>query len=333
MAQIKLIPYKIEETVDTASEIPEGIAMIKASEKWEKGYRGNGSVVAVIDTGCDQTHPDLEDRIIGGKNFTTENYGLPYDFSDENGHGTHVAGTIAANLNGEGVVGVAPEAKLLILKAFDKNGNGKLETIIQSIQYAMQWRGSQNERVRVISMSCGTTQNDKRLHQVIRQAVQNNILIVCAAGNNGGDGEESTNERNYPGYFKEVLQVGGAVDNNGRLAAFSNTNDEIDLVAPGVKIKSTYLGNKYALMSGTSMATPHVTGAAAVIIEQMELAFNRRLTEPEIYAQLVKSTIPLKYSKRMEGNGLIMLGERAFSPAQKESSLQGKVYIIPEASL
>ncbi|WP_058308092.1 S8 family peptidase [Gracilibacillus massiliensis] len=331
MAQINLIPYQVETYKDHADEIPAGVQLIKAPDKWRKGYKGNQVVVAVIDTGCDTTHPDLADRIIGGRNFSRENYGLSTDLSDENGHGTHVAGTIAANLNDNGVVGVAPKAKLLILKAFDKEGKGELESIIQSIQYAIRWRGNRNERVRVISMSCGTSQNNKRLHQAIQQAVKHNILVVCAAGNSG-DGIGNTTEKNYPGYYKEVLQV-GAVDFDLKLADFSNTNDEIDMVAPGVKIKSTYPGNKYATMSGTSMATPHVAGAAAVIIEQMEKEFGRKLTEPEIYGQLVKATIPLQYSKRIEGNGLLMLGSDSSSSNQNSTLSQGKPYIISEASI
>ncbi|SHM39770.1 S8 family peptidase [Gracilibacillus kekensis] len=331
MAQIKLIPYQVESTEDHADEVPSGVQLIKAPEKWHKGYKGNQVVVAVIDTGCDTNHPDLKDRIVGGRNFTKENYGIPSDLSDDNGHGTHVAGTIAANINGHGVAGVAPKSQLLILKAFDKNGKGEMESIIKAIEYAIRWRGNRNERVRVISMSCGTSQNNKRLHQAIQQAVRNDILVVCAAGNNG-DGTSETTERNYPGYYKEVMQV-GAVDLDRKLADFSNTNDEIDMVAPGVKIKSTYPGNKYATMSGTSMATPHVSGAAAIIVEQMEKEFGRRLTEPEIYAQLVKSTIPLQYSKRIEGNGLLMLGTDHNSSNQNNSQIQGKPYIISEARI
>ncbi len=101
MARINLIQYHLETTEETADEIPAGIKMIKAPQKWDKGYKGESVVVAVIDTGCDTSHSDLEDRIIGGRNFSTDNPGSINNVSDENGHGTHVAGTIAANLNGE----------------------------------------------------------------------------------------------------------------------------------------------------------------------------------------------------------------------------------------
>ncbi|WP_163538482.1 S8 family peptidase [Gracilibacillus sp. YIM 98692] len=315
MARVRLIPYKIQQQLNDTSEIPAGIEMIQAPKKWEEGYKGRGVVVAVIDTGCDRNHPDLRNQIIDGRNFTTEKYSNPRNFSDQNGHGTHVAGTIAAALNDRGVVGVAPEAKLLILKAFDAKGSGDFHGIIQSIQHAIKWRGKNGEKVRVISMSCGAKWDVPELRQAIRKAVANDILVVCAAGNEG-DGNVRTTERLYPGYYKEVVQV-GAVDHEGNMAEFTNTNNEVDLVAPGVDVVSTYLNGKYAKLSGTSMATPHVSGAAAILIEQMEQELGRTLTEQELYAQLVKSTSPLQLSKRVEGNGLIMLNNE---PVYKENS-------------
>lgn len=315
MVRVRLIPYKIEQQIDNTSEVPAGIEMIQAPKKWEEGYKGSGVVVAVIDTGCDPNHPDLRNRIIDGRNFTTENNSNPQIFSDQNGHGTHVAGTIAASLNGRGVVGVSPEAQLLILKAFDANGSGDFNSIIQAIEHAIKWRGRNGEKVRVISMSFGAKRDVPQLHRAIRKAVENDILVVCAAGNEG-DGDTRTTERLYPGYYKEVVQV-GAVDNEGNMAKFTNTNDEVDLVAPGVDVMSTYLNGQYAKLSGTSMATPHVSGAAAILIEQMEQDFGRKLTEPEVYAQLIKSTFPLGYSKRVEGNGLITLTN---GPVFKENS-------------
>ncbi|MGN8646640.1 S8 family peptidase [Gracilibacillus sp. HCP3S3_G5_1] len=320
MVRVRLIPYKMEKQIDDTSEVPAGIEMIQAPKKWEAGYKGSDVVVAVIDTGCDPNHPDLRSRIIDGRNFTTDNYKSPRDFSDQNGHGTHVAGTIAAVLNGRGVVGVAPEAKLLILKAFDAKGSGEFNSIIQAIQYAIKWRGRNGEKVRVISMSFGIKWDVPELHQAIRKAIANDILVVCAAGNEG-DGDARTTERIYPGYYKEVVQV-GAVDHEGNMAKFTNTNNEIDLVAPGVDVLSTYLNGKYAKMSGTSMATPHVSGAAAILIEQMEQEFDRTLTEPEVYAQLIKSTSPLGHNKRVEGNGLITLTNEL---VYKKNSEQPKV--------
>ncbi len=342
MARVRLIPYKMEQQIDDTSEIPAGVEMMQAPKKWEEGFKGSDVVVAVIDTGCDRHHPDLKNRIIDGRNFTTENYSNPRNFSDLNGHGTHVAGTIAAVLNGRGVVGVAPGAKLLILKAFDGKGSGDFNGIIQAIQHAIKWRGKNGEKVRVISMSFGAKLDVPGLHQVIRRAVANDILVVCAAGNEG-DGNARTTERIYPGFYKEVVQV-GAVDNQGNMAEFTNTNSEVDLVAPGVDVMSTYLHGKYAKLSGTSMATPHVSGAAAILIEQMEQELGRTLSEPELYAQLIKSTFPLGHSKRVEGNGLITLSNDSLnignSEQQKEkqtsvkgNKIAGSGFVISDAEV
>jgi major intracellular serine protease len=310
MNNVRLIPFTLEEVLEGPfDQIPYGVEMVNASLVW-KEEKGKDVVVAVLDTGCDISHPDLADRIIGGRNFTN---GDPNDYTDSHYHGTHVAGTIAASLNGQGVVGVAPECKLLILKVLDENGSGSYRSIIDAIHYAREWRGPNQERVRVISMSLGGPDNIQKLHDAIKMAVNDDIIVICAAGNEG-DGSDRTNERAYPGYYKEVVQV-GAVDEKKQLAAFSNTNDEVDLVAPGVNVLSTYPGNRFAKLSGTSMATPHVTGAIALIINKEEKEFGRTLTEPEIYAQLCKNTVSIGLSKRAQGNGLLYLyGTKQVAP-------------------
>ncbi|MCD5322338.1 MULTISPECIES: S8 family peptidase [Pontibacillus] len=302
MSKMRLIPFTMQEVLQRNEEAPRGVEMIGAQTLWEEGYEGDGSVIAVIDSGCQIDHPDLEASIIDWHNFTS---GSRRDVTDENGHGTHVAGTIAASLNEYGVAGVAPKSKLLILKAFDQNGETSYQTIIQAIQYATKWRGPRGERVRIISMSFGGKRDYSLLHKSIQRAVQQDILVVCAAGNEG-DGNARTTERMYPGFYKEVVQV-GAVNYEGQMADFTNTNDEIDLVAPGVDILSTYPGNQYARLSGTSMATPHVAGAAALLLEKGNKEFERTLTEPELFALVVKHTRDLGLSKSTEGNGLIDL--------------------------
>jgi major intracellular serine protease len=304
--EIRLIPYHLEEVIETTSEVPQGVKLIDSPQLWEKGIQGKGYVVAVIDTGCQPDHPDLKKSIIGGRNFTSDFNGDPSNFSDNNGHGTHVSGTIAAGINGTGVVGVAPEANLLILKVLNGNGSGSYEWIINAIHYAINWRGESGEKVRVISLSLGGPEDVPELHQAIIEATEKNISVVVAAGNEGDDQEE-TFERSYPGSYNEVIQV-GAINFDKRLASFTNTNDEVDLVAPGVNILSTYPNSKYARLSGTSMAAPHVSGAIALLFSLTEeQQYGRRLTEPEIYAQLIKRTISLGYQKSSEGNGLIKL--------------------------
>lgn len=295
---LHLIPYQVNALVEVVSEVPEGIEMIEAPKIWEKS-KGKGITVAILDTGCDGTHPDLSERIIGGRNFTDDDNGNPDVYTDYNGHGTHVAGTIAAIHNDKGVIGVAPEASLLILKVLDKNGSGQYDWIINGINYAVE------QKVDIISMSLGGSEDVPELHQAIQNAVANQILVVCAAGNEG-DGQDSSDEWAYPGSYNEVISV-GAINLQRRSSEFSNSNNEVDLVAPGEGILSTFLNGKYAKLSGTSMATPHVSGALALIKEMANKNFERNLTEPELYAQLIKRTIPLGNSPKLEGNGLLYL--------------------------
>lgn len=296
--RLRLIPYQVNEVVEVVSEVPEGIKMIGAPKIWEKS-KGKGITVAILDTGCDITHPDLSERIIGGRNFTDDDNGNPDLYTDYNGHGTHVAGTIAAVQNHNGVIGVAPEAGLLILKVLDKNGSGQYDWIINGINYAVE------QKVAIISMSLGGPEDVPELHQAIQNAIANQILVVCAAGNEG-DGQESSDEFSYPGSYNEVISV-GAINLQRRSSEFSNSNNEVDLVAPGEEILSTYINGKYARLSGTSMATPHISGALALIKDVANKNFERILTEPELYAQLIKRTVPLGNSPKLQGNGLLYL--------------------------
>lgn len=296
--KVSLIPFHVVEQVEEVNKVPKGVEMIQAPQIWER-TKGNGVTVAILDTGCDLNHPDLKEQIAGGRNFTDDDHGNPDVYMDYNGHGTHVAGTIAASQNNYGVIGVAPEAKLLILKVLDKNGSGRYEWIINGIHYAIE------QKVDIISMSLGGPVDVPELHEAIQKAVSNNIVVVCAAGNEG-DGDDRTDEFAYPGCYNEVIGV-GAIDLEGNSSRFSNSNNEVDLVAPGEKILSTYLNGTYASLSGTSMATPHVSGAMALIKVLANESFERNLSECELYAQLIKRTVPLGNSPKLEGNGLIYL--------------------------
>ncbi|MGM9923665.1 MAG: S8 family peptidase [Bacillus sp. (in: firmicutes)] len=295
---VHLFPHQVDELVELKAEVPAGVELVQAPAVWDRTM-GKGIKVAVLDTGCDVSHPELRNRIIGGRNFTKDDKGNREVFKDYNGHGTHVAGTIAAERNDSGVAGVAPEADLLIVKVLDRNGSGTYEGIIQGIQYAIE------QKVDIISMSLGGPTDLPALHEVIKQAVAEGILVVCAAGNEG-DGDDGTDELGYPGCYNEVISV-GAVDLERRSSHFTNSHNEVDLVAPGEKIISTYLDGKYASLSGTSMATPHVSGALALIKKIANERFGRQLTESELYAQLIKQTVPLEYSPKFVGNGFLYL--------------------------
>ena len=293
-----VIPYEVILQVNEANEIPPGVELIQAPAIW-KETKGKGVTIAVLDTGCDSKHTDLKEQIKGGRNFTDDDRGNPELFLDYNGHGTHVAGTIAAQQNDVGVVGVAPEASLLIVKVLNREGSGQYEWIINGINYAIE------QKADIISMSLGGPNDMPELHEAIKRAVTNNILVVCAAGNEG-DGKDSTDEFAYPGRYNEVISV-GAINFKRSPTDFTNSHNEIDLVAPGEKILSTYLNGKYASLSGTSMAAPHVSGALALVKSLANNSFGRELSEPELYAQLIKRTVPLGFSPKLEGNGLVYL--------------------------
>ncbi|OFC97568.1 intracellular serine protease Isp [Bacillus wiedmannii] len=188
---------------------------------------------------------------------------------------------------------------------FDGKGKSSNEWITAGIINAINWRGSKGEKVRIISMSLSGKKDAYCLHEAIKLAVNNNILVVCAAGNDG-DCREKTNELRYPGAYQEVVEV-GSVDINKKIACKSNSNNHLDLVAPGEEIWSTDKDGGYAKLSGTSMATPHVSRAAALIIKQSEKEFKRILSESEIYAQLIKRTTNIGYSSFLVGNGIIDL--------------------------
>jgi major intracellular serine protease len=301
--EVKLLPFTVKEVHEKTSEIPYGVNLMKAPEIWEKGEKGKGVVVAILDTGIDTTHPDLKDRIIGGRNFTAE--GNKNDFTDHNGHGTHVAGTIAGSENETGVVGVAPEASLLICKVLGANGSGSYKGITDAIKWATKWRGPNNERVRVMNMSLGGPYNDRQQHRAILEACAEGILVVVASGNEG-DANEETLEYGYPALINECVTI-SACDSDKKLAYFSNNSRQVDFISAGVDVLSTYPTGQYAVLSGTSMATPHVTGAIALIINMGEKYFGRTLTESEIYALVAKCSCSLGYKPTSEGHGFIDL--------------------------
>lgn len=244
---------------------PPGVSLMAARRMWPV-TKGEGVVVAVIDTGVDYNHPDLTENIITGKSFVA----AEPDYMDYNGHGTHVAGTIAARGK---ILGMAPDAKILAVKVLDKNGQGSYSNIIQGLSWARQWQGKKGERVSVINMSLGGPLPNKAMHRELIKVADEGITIVCAAGNSG-DGKDDTQEISYPAYYPECLAV-GAVELDTRSANFSNSNDRIDIVAPGVETYSTYPDRQYVKLSGTSMAAPHISGAAALTYSRYLMRFNK----------------------------------------------------------
>ena len=300
--KVKLIPFVMNRGVKNIVKTPYGVAMIQAKSMWIESSRGEGINIAIIDSGCDIEHESLKDNIVFVRNFTDEDNKNPNIVIDRVGHGTHVAGVIAANGNNNTVVGVAPWANLFILKAIDRSGSGKVSWVINAINYAVE------KKVDIISMSLGMSNNDPKLEKAIKHAVNNNILVVCAAGNEG-DGNANNFEYSYPASYVDVISV-GAVNQKGVPANFSNSNLVVDLVAPGVDIISTYPNNQFASLSGTSMAAPHVSGSLALLKNWSREEFQRDLTQEEIYAQLIKCTKNLGYPRTIQGNGLVYLKDK-----------------------
>ncbi|MBE5817866.1 MAG: serine protease [Clostridiales bacterium] len=299
---ISLLPFYVQEK----HEAPWSLAHINAIEMWRRGYTGQGAVVAVLDTGCNVFHPYIKHSIIGGVDFTSSGKRGASDVSDMNGHGTHVCGIISAAHNRKnGMSGVAPDAKLLVLKVLNEDGSGDIEPILKALRFAVNWRGTNGKRVNVIGMSFGTKQHYPELEEAVDLASQRGILVVTAAGNDG-DGNVATGEILYPGYYGSVLQV-GASDINDKPAYFSNSNKRLDIVAPGVDILSLGMGNSYTVMSGTSMACPHVIGGAALIISYYLKTFGKYPTREQIISTLIKNTRRLNYSSQWVGYGLLDL--------------------------
>lgn len=262
--------------------LPTGVNRINAEYKTNTG---TGVNVAVVDTGIELSHPDLQANIVGGKNCSTGR-----SYNDGNGHGTHVAGIIAALNNDIGVVGVAPGALLWAVRVLNNTGSGSWSSVICGIDFVDSKAPAKGGSITVANMSlggsgtddgnCGLTNNDA-LHQAICRAVKDGVTFVVAAGNSGADLSGFV-----PAAYNEVIAVTALGDSDGNscgtggptsysaddtFASFSNfatlPEDGIRVIAaPGVSIYSTYKGGGYATLSGTSMASPHVAGAAALYL-------------------------------------------------------------------
>lgn len=235
---------------------------------------GTGVKVAVLDTGCDLTHQDLKDRIVVSRDFTGSASGA----SDVAGHGSHCAGIVAASVNGVGLIGAAPKASLYIGKVLGDNGSGYSSWIAAGIRWAIE------QKVHIISMSLGSAGADNTIGAAVKEAFAAGIHVVAAAGNSGPrDGTVG-----YPGGFEECVCV-AAVDSSLKTASFSSRGSQVDVAAPGVNIQSCYPGNRYATMSGTSMATPYVAGCLALYFSYL-LKKGVALPKPVEVFDLIKRT-------------------------------------------
>jgi len=296
LVQIKTGGYEVlknlptpaaQDITDEEKEIPWGVKRVNGPAAWHVTM-GEGVKVAVIDTGIDFTHPDIWGNYADGYNAITLSTS-PADAMDDNGHGTHVAGTIAAVRDIKGVVGVAPRARIYGVKVLDYYGSGQVSWIISGIEWAV------DNKANVINMSLGAYFSVDSLAQAVTAAYKKGIVIVCAAGNTSG-------EVNYPAKYPESIAV-SASDSSDKIADFSSRGPEIAFIAPGVEVYSTSPGASYSTKSGTSMASPHVAGLVALAIS---LGAD---TPVKVREALIKAAVKLDLQSDEQGAGLIDAGK------------------------
>jgi thermitase len=209
-------------------------------------------VVAVIDTGINPNHPEFADRLVPGYDFVN----FDETPEDDHGHGTHVAGIIAAGINGAGLAGLCPTCKIMPIKVLNSSNQGTWSVVVRGINFAVE------QGAEVINLSLGAASGSETVRLAIQAAVDAGIVVVAAAGNNASSAPY------YPAAYPGVIGV-SATDNQDQLWGLSNYGENIDLAAPGYRIYSTYNDlstGGYAYMTGTSMAAPFVAGLAALVI-------------------------------------------------------------------
>jgi len=224
---------------------------------------GEGIKVALIDTGVDRDHPDLKQNIIGGYNSLAGQ--KPTRWDDDNGHGTHVAGTVAARLNNLGVIGVAPSVKIYVLKALDQDGKGRTSDVIDAM-------GHVPADIRIIAGSCGTDIDWPSFKDAISHLSAAGKLMVFSAGNSCTTNCPTPPPTNikYPARYQGVIAVGSTGQNDLPVVSDRILGQEMadhGVVAPGVNIFSDNLSGGYGWLTGTSAATPHVIGAVALALQ------------------------------------------------------------------
>lgn len=282
-----LEPYTVKECVSALSETEDyNHRMLGIPEMW-KTTRGKGVRVAVLDTGCPR-HTDL--KVAGSANFSDSP-----EVWDRNGHATHVSGTIAALANGIGVRGIAPECELYCGKVLGDDGSGSIDAIARGIRWAVD-----EAKADVINMSLGCPPSGAlslSLRQACQYAHERGVVLCCAAGNDAGS-------VNAPANLPTTIAV-AAVDRDRKKAYFTCHGKEVDFAAGGVDVFSTWLNNQYAKLSGTSMATPVITGVVA-LVQAAAKARGKAMAPGEVYDSLVSIAVDVEQPGKDDftGNGI-----------------------------
>jgi len=277
----------------TADQVDWGVEKMQVPPVWPT-TQGGGVRVAIIDTGIDYSHPDLQGRYVGGYDFVNNDS----DPRDDHGHGTHVAGVVAANANGSGIQGAASQASLVGLKVLAADGTGYMSDIIDAVDWAM------NQNVQVMNFSLGTTYHSPALETKLQEAQARGIFLVAAAGNTNGEALM------YPAAYNSVISV-SATDQNDNFASFSSVGAEV--AAPGVAITSTVLNGGYASWSGTSMAAPHVSASVALMISNNQTNIRERLHDTALDLGSAGKDAYFGYGRVVAKPAV--LGEDVLSPA------------------
>lgn len=300
--EYSLLPYIKEEIYGLSPEDAQifgwEINKFDIPSLW-KSSTGKGVKIAVIDTGCDLDHSDIKNNIIQGINFVNPGK----DPDDDCGHGSHCAGSIAAENNGTGMVGVAPNAKIMPVKVLDSKGQGNLNSIINGIIW------SADNGADILSMSLGCPVPAAPLENAIKYAASKGCIIFCAAGNDG-----PKTDIMYPAKYDHTIAI-GAIDRNLERTSFTCSGETLDFLAPGHDILSCIPGGGYALMSGTSMSTPFAVGCAALLLSYCRQikysAISEMLKTSDDYVNIFKkksrSLTDPRFSgqKKYEGYGVL----------------------------
>eukprot|EP00540_Astrosyne_radiata_P009687 CAMPEP_0116868786 /NCGR_PEP_ID=MMETSP0418-20121206/27394_1 /TAXON_ID=1158023 /ORGANISM="Astrosyne radiata, Strain 13vi08-1A" /LENGTH=756 /DNA_ID=CAMNT_0004504803 /DNA_START=184 /DNA_END=2453 /DNA_ORIENTATION=+ len=272
-----------------------GVKEVQAEAVWAT-TKGDGVTVCVVDTGLDRDHPDIDGPGATGYTDTDVSVTINYPwYEDDNGHGTHCAGTVAAVDNEVGVVGVAPSSKLHIIRVFGGGSSGANYVWASNIVDAAELCAEAGAKV--VSMSLGGSGRSTVEENAFANLYNSGVLTIAAAGNDGNSAFS------YPASYSTVVSVAAAAQaNDGTLfrASFSQFNSAVDIAAPGVNILSTYKDGRYAYLQGTSMATPHVSGVAALLVSAFP-----DLSSNEIVTAMYETATKGLESVQEFGNGFI----------------------------